>query len=88
MEIDCEHYCSAAIHPVAAQLKVAISRLSDGSFGGKLKFDNGQERNQFSEVDSKLCVLDLWGWRFRASDPVGALRLEGFVSWCGKGDRL
>jgi hypothetical protein len=54
----------------------------------KLKFDNGQERNQFSEVDPQLCVLDLWSWRFRAADPIGALRLEGFVSWCGKGDGL
>jgi len=50
----------------------------------KLKFDDGQKRNQFSEVDPRLSVLDLWGWRFRAADPVGALRLEGFVSWCEK----
>jgi hypothetical protein len=45
----------------------------------KLDCDHGQERNQFSEIDPRLCVLDLWGWRFGVADPVGALRLEGFV---------
>lgn len=52
-----------------------------------LNFDYGKERNQFSDVDSQLCLLDLWGWRPGVADPVGSFHLEGAVKRCGKGDR-
>jgi hypothetical protein len=62
--------------------------ISAAGSAAKLKFDNGQERDQFAEVDRQLCILDLRIWRFHAANPIGTLRLEGFLSWCGRDNRL
>jgi hypothetical protein len=86
-EIHCEHYCSAAILPMRHNRSGGIFISAAGS-AAKLKFDNGQERDQFAEVDRQLCILDLRSWRSHAADPLGALRLEGLLIWCGRDNRL
>ena len=42
-------------------------------------FDDGQEANQFSELDGKLSLLGLWRWWCLRS-AAGALRLESFLT--------
>jgi hypothetical protein len=75
----CEHFCSAAIHPVPQNQEWRHFQIIDSGFSSKVDLNDGQKRNQFSEIDHQLCVLDLWGWRFGTADPAGALRLEGSV---------
>jgi hypothetical protein len=88
------------MHPLPAQLEATLTpptapqgnsqrgRFVGNGPGKQSYFDYGQEGNQFSDVDSQLCVLDLWGWRFSAADPVGSFRLESSVKWCRKGESI
>lgn len=45
----------------------------------RLNFDDGQEGNQFSQIDSQLPLLGLWRWRRLAGRLVGTLRLESVL---------
>jgi len=44
-----------------------------------LKFDDGQEGNQFSEINCQFSILGVWRWRCRAGGFVGTLRLENLL---------
>jgi len=48
-------------------------------FGIRLKFNDGQERNQFSEIDCQFSILGLWRWRSRAGGYFGTLCLGNLL---------
>ena len=45
----------------------------------ELNFDDGQEGNQFPELDGQLSILGLWHWRCVADRSVGTLCLESVL---------
>ena len=62
-----------------SQQQVKWARLGN-AFRIRLNFDDGQEGNQFSEINGQLSFLGLWGWRRFADFSIGTLRLESVLA--------
>jgi hypothetical protein len=70
-----------ALSTLCAELSNAGSALEEQlSEGIGLKFDDGQEGNQFSEIDCQFSILGWWRWRCLAGGFLGTLRLENLLS--------